>query len=229
MQKRQEESFCSVKSYVKLVIVLRCLICIHGLLSSQNDFSYFYPHLKPYYDRIALFDMPGHGKNTLSFTTKNIQKFYLEKYQILAKTYDEIDLLGYSLGGVIACYLQSVCKIRKMILLAPAYRYLNLKNYHFHTNSSNLRISKAFPKKNFFHLFRFQKIVYQLSNEFSVLYPETLILWGEDDYLVKPSSGEELYSMIRNKNRQYIVLKNHNHFNIVSSRMVLYHIQNFIE
>lgn len=209
---------------------MKCLLCIHGLLSSKNDYSYLASHLKEYYDFIAAYDMPGHGNNDTEFNTLNIKNFYLDKIDNLSKHYDEIDIIGYSLGGVIACYLQSVRKINNMILLAPAYRYLNLKNYHASKKSKNksYKISNVLPKKNFFHIFKFQKIVYDLSNEFSIIYPPTLILWGDEDYLVKEVSGMELYKKIRNKNRQFYILPNHNHFNIVYSNKVLYYIQNFL-
>lgn len=71
------------------------------------------------------------------------------------------------------------------------------------------------------HIFRFAKIISDLSDEFSVIYPETLILWGTEDYLVKEDSGRLLYQMIRNRNKRWIQLKNHNHFNILHSNTVI--------
>lgn len=209
---------------------MRCLLCIHGLLSSNRDFSFLTENLSQYYDYILNIDMPGHGDNSLSFNTKTIKEFYIRKYDELSTKYDSIDLLGYSLGGVIASYLQSVRKIDRLILLAPAYRYLNLKNYNFSKSSlKKTGIGEIFPKKNILYLFKFQKIVFDLSFDIKVITPKTLIIWGNEDYLVKESSGYDLYQKIINSDRRYIILSNHNHFNIVFSNIVLEIIIDFIE
>lgn len=209
---------------------MRCLICIHGLLSTKNDFSFLVPNLKTYYDEIYNFDMPGHGNNLLPFNTKTIKEFYINKYDELALKYDKIDLIGYSLGGVIASYIQGVRKIDKMVLLAPAYRYLNLKNYNLgKSNAKKTSIGEIFPKKNILYLFKFQKIVFDLSFDIKYLFPKTLIIWGNEDYLVKESSGMELYRKIINRDRRYIILSKHNHFNIVFSDTALDIIRNFLE
>lgn len=213
-----------------MVVIIRCLICIHGLLSSSNDFSFIIPNLCKYYDAVISYDMPGHGKNELKFNTSEIKRFYINIYDELAARYDEIDILGYSLGGVIACYLQSYRKVNKLILISPAYRYLNLKNYKIKDNNikKNENITSVFPKKNITYLFKFQKIVFDLSFDIKYIYPKTLILWGSEDYLVKESSGYELYNKVVNKDRRYIILNNHNHFNIVYSNDVLNIIKDFI-
>lgn len=82
-----------------MVVIIRCLICIHGLLSSSNDFSFIIPNLSKYYDAVISYDMPGHGENKLKFNTSEIKRFYINMYDELAARYDEIDILGYSLGG----------------------------------------------------------------------------------------------------------------------------------
>ncbi len=208
---------------------MRALICIHGLLSCKADFSFYNQTLYNYYDMIANYDLPGHGENQLKFNSNNIKKFIVAVYDSLVYKYETIDVIGYSMGGVIACYLQSVRPVNRLVLLAPAYRYLNLKNYHFRSNgSSNSAISQVLPKKNYLHIFRFAKIISDLSDEFKIIYPKTLIIWGKDDYLVKEESGYLLYQMVKNKNRQFIKLANHNHFNIVFSNVVLNIINSFL-
>ena len=81
------------------------------------------------YDWIETSDLPGHGMNQLKFNTQNVKNYILNIYDRMAVKCDEIDVIGYSMGGVIACYLQSVRYVRKLVLLSPAYRYLYLKNY----------------------------------------------------------------------------------------------------
>lgn len=200
---------------------------LHGLLSSKTAFDYYKSQLNPYYDYIACYDLPGHGENKMKFTTDNIKSFIVELYDKISKRYKEIDVLGYSMGGVIACYLQSVRRVEKLILLAPAYRYLNLSNFHF-TSHPNTRQNQILPKKNYLNVIRFTKIISDLSDEFKIIYPETLIIWGKDDFLVKEESGRLLYQMTKHRNKQFLILDNHNHFNIVLSNVVLNEIRHFI-
>lgn len=209
---------------------MKALICLHGLLSTKADFNKIQFRLKDHYDTIVCYDMPGHGGNPLSFSTSTIQKFLIDIYDSLRIKYDTIDLIGYSMGGVFACFLQSVRRIHRMVLLAPSYRYLNLKNYHFSFQKTKKQpsISSVLPKKNYLHPLRFVKIMSDLSDEFHVIYPETLILWGKDDYLVKETSGILLYHMIHNPNRRYIELDGHNHYNITNSPVVLDYIYHFL-
>lgn len=208
---------------------MKCLVCIHGLLSDKKDFSYLANALKPYYDAIELRDMPGHGDNKAPFKTEAIERFYLELLEHLAIKYDVIDLMGYSLGGVVACYLQQRRKIRKLILLAPAYRYLNLKNYPFLVPKEKRTKKETLPlKKQMAYLWRFQSVVRSLSHGFSMIGCETLILWGDEDYLVKESSGMLLYRLVKHPNRRYLILKGINHFNLLFSAHTLFEIQNFL-
>lgn len=46
--------------------------------------------------------------------------------ELLAQGYT-IDLLGFSMGGVIASYLASILPIRRLVLLAPAFEFLSLE------------------------------------------------------------------------------------------------------
>ncbi|HRF70975.1 MAG TPA: carboxylesterase, partial [Candidatus Pelethenecus sp.] len=87
---------------------MRGLICIHGLLSSKADFIRIEPSLRNLYDWIETSDLPGHGMNQLKFNTQNVKDYILNIYDRMAVKCDEIDVIGYSMGGVIACYLQSV-------------------------------------------------------------------------------------------------------------------------
>lgn len=221
-------SFLNFNTYAKIGEIMAALICFHGLLSSKNDFNFLKNHLYPYYQEIVSYDLPGHGENNLKFNSENIKHFVVDVYDSISLKYDEIDVIGYSMGGVIACYLQSVRKIRKMILLAPAYRYLNLKNYHFTKKARSTSVTSLLPKKNYFHIIKFTKIISDLSDEFKIIYPETLIIWGKDDFLVKEESGWLLYQMVRHPNRQFMILNGHNHFNICFSNIVLSIINDFI-
>ncbi|GGB55595.1 alpha/beta fold hydrolase [Virgibacillus dakarensis] len=71
--------------------------------------------------------LPGHGKK---LTLKDIShKRWIQAAentleQMLEK-YDEIYLIGFSMGGMIASYLAAKYNVTKLVLLAPAGKYLS--------------------------------------------------------------------------------------------------------
>ena len=199
---------------------------IHGLLSNKNIFNYYISELEQYYDVINSIDLPGHGNNKMDFSSENIKKFVLSSYDEMKKKCECIDVIGYSLGGVVSCYLQSKRKINKMVLLAPSYRYFNLKNFKIKKGNVNRGRLKG---KSFLNLVKFFKINSDLKGEVNKINVETIILWGKDDYLVKESSGLILYKMIEYKNKQFVKLDNHNHYNIVNSKEALDIIKVFVK
>ena len=142
--------------------------------------------------------------------------------------YDDIDVYGYSLGGVIACYLQSIRKINKLVLLAPAYKYLNFKKYNNSDYSEFFPIILNFPKKKFFHLIQFTKIIAQLSSEFHSINCPLLILIGTKDYMVKEESGYLLFDMGKSSKRLVFIDKA-SHFSIVKDEKTIATIKQFLE
>ena len=102
---------------------------IHGFLTDINDFGRLYEHLGMY-DKVVACKIPGHnGKlDFRKFTVENTLKAVLHCYDELAKDYDEIDVVGFSMGGALTTYLCTQRNVRKAVLVAPANRYLNLSS-----------------------------------------------------------------------------------------------------
>ena len=107
----------------------RALMTIHGFLTDINDFGRLYEHLGMY-DKVVACKIPGHnGKlDFRKFTVENTLKAVLHCYDDLAKNYDEIDVVGFSMGGALTSYLCTQRNVRKAVLVAPANRYLNLSS-----------------------------------------------------------------------------------------------------
>ncbi len=111
---------------------MEAVILIHGFLTNIDDFKNLVPYLESKYDKVCLCTIPGHTippKYKL-FNVNDTFKTILETYDNLTLEYDEIDCIGFSMGGALATYLQSVRNIRKLVLLAPANKYLNFSLLH---------------------------------------------------------------------------------------------------
>ncbi|MBE6137442.1 MAG: alpha/beta fold hydrolase [Erysipelotrichaceae bacterium] len=208
---------------------MTALLCLHGLLSDNRDFVYLKSELQDYYDFIHIPDLPGHGENILSFTTNNTLSYVLSEYDRLCKEYDKVDVLGYSMGGVLACFLTQYRNVNRLILLAPAFNYINFENYKF----SIIKKSKPYYKNNstikkFKYFLPFTSIVRATKNNICMINCPICILWGEDDYLVSRKSGFYLFNLCKNNIKSYATLKNHNHYNILISKEARDIIFNFL-
>ena len=111
---------------------MKCVLLIHGFLTNEHDFDNIIPNLKEKYDYVCLYIVPGHETppHYRDFKVKNTFKTLLDCYDKLAETYEVIDCIGFSMGGALATYLQSVRTIHRLVLLAPANKYINLQLFH---------------------------------------------------------------------------------------------------
>ncbi len=105
----------------------RALMTIHGFLTDIHDFGRLYEHL-PMYDKVVACKIPGHNDKLdfRKFTVANTLKAVLHCYDQLAQKYDEIDVVGFSMGGSLTTYLCTQRNVRKAVLIAPANKYINL-------------------------------------------------------------------------------------------------------
>lgn len=77
----------------------------------EKGFSVFVPRL------------PGHGTSQKDFDTTTAQDWLLsaqEACRQLLSSYDEVSIVGHSMGGLLACILASRFPVRSTVLLAPA-------------------------------------------------------------------------------------------------------------
>lgn len=106
----------------------KAVFLLHGFLSDQNDFQPLLSFLEQNYDHVERITYPGHGigENYLDFNWEKTIQQVEESFERLYLKYQIIDVIGYSMGGAIAVYLSKKYTFRKLILLAPANKYLNL-------------------------------------------------------------------------------------------------------
>jgi carboxylesterase len=98
------------------------LLMLHGFSSSPAVFRFMTPHLT-HYDAIHVPVLAGHGYSIEDFSHVSYQQ-WLKNARIICKTlcqnYEKVDVLGLSLGGLIACHLVKEFKLNHLFLLAPA-------------------------------------------------------------------------------------------------------------
>ena len=100
----------------------RALLMLHGFSSSAAVFRLMAPKLK-HYDHILMPTLAGHGKSIASFAKARATDWLGDAenaYKALNEQFESVDVLGLSLGGLIACHMVHKYQIRNLFLLAPA-------------------------------------------------------------------------------------------------------------
>lgn len=150
----------------------------------------------------------------------------------------EVVLVGFSMGGVIASYLAAKRRIKRLILLAPAFTYVTLNNV---TNTVTKKLKPATEEKvtvdgytplptNFYSTFC--EIVDTHKEDIRDIICPILLFHGMEDEMIPYSSSRRIVKKIKNKNPRLVLINDADHHlldNEVSSKIVLTLSKDFIE
>ncbi len=100
----------------------RALLLLHGFSSSPAVYRHLLPAL-PSYDAILCPILPGHSESIAAFTAVKAADWLSTAElacETLMKDYPKVDVMGLSLGGLLACHLNQRFALHHLYLLAPA-------------------------------------------------------------------------------------------------------------
>lgn len=108
-----------------------CLI-IHGYTGGPHELDPLVRYLKEQTNwNIVVPTLPGHGKK-LKLDDACHEK-WLETAEMylddLKKKHQTVYVIGFSMGGMIAAYLAAKYEVNKLVLLAPAGKFISLKQW----------------------------------------------------------------------------------------------------
>lgn len=189
----------------------RALLLIHGFASSPAVYREMIHQLTDY-DALFCPLLPGHGRSFDDFSETKATDWltFIEKtFDDIAQHYEKIDVLGLSLGGLLACHLAKNRSINQLFLLAPALaltqasyiptwmlqllRYFGLRYITnrggslLNTNYSELTFRKL-PLTCIYEIFRLVKTF-----EFTPFSSKTLVFLGKYDKVIR---NQEVQAMI---------------------------------
>ncbi len=171
------------------------------------------------------FTLPGHGfKDKNLATYKEWIKSTDEKIETLINYgYNDIYVVGHSMGGILATYVASKYKqVKKVVLAAPAFKYIAEKeNFSLKKTTSIINdygfdeVANRFLKLPISALNEFVQFVKQYQNLPPKINIPILILQGTKDDIVPISSAEYVYDNVKTTNRNlvYLIDSNHDIFN----------------
>lgn len=135
-----------------------------------------------------------------------------------------VDVIGYSMGGVIASYLSSKHKINRLVLLAPAFNYFHIENItniilksskKILTSSSDNSGSKL--PASFYE--SFSSLVKNLKYSINSVNIPTLIIHGDEDEVIPLRSSLYAIDKIPHDNKRLIIL-NKGHHRLIQDKNV---------
>ena len=101
----------------------RALLLLHGFSSSPAVFRCMRERLLTMYDAVYCPALPGHAESIQAFSTIQASDWVASaehECERLIRDYEEVDVLGLSLGGLLACHLSTRFPLHHLYLLAPA-------------------------------------------------------------------------------------------------------------
>ena len=127
----------------------------------------------------------------------------------------DIYLIGFSMGGVIASYLATVCSVKKLILLAPAFSYMNMDmitgviSKSASSLWSNEKKEEIQLPRSFYSAF--MELVKNLKKYISFVDCPVFIIHGDQDEVISVKSSLWAYDKIPHKQKKMIMLHEGHH------------------
>ena len=127
----------------------------------------------------------------------------------------DIYLVGFSMGGVIASYLAAVVPVKKLVLLAPAFNYMNMDmitdtiaksamSLWTNDKKEEIQIPRTFYPA-------FTDLVKNLKKYISKVQCPVLILHGDEDEVISLKSSLYAYDKIPHEQKRLIILHKGHH------------------
>ncbi|RIW32737.1 alpha/beta fold hydrolase [Bacillus salacetis] len=189
-----------------------CLL-IHGFTGGPYEVDPLARYLRQHTDwKIVVPTLPGHGE-TLDLKGKKADEWVKhaeEELKALLEECEEVYVIGFSMGGLIASYLSVEYPVGKLVLLSAAAYYVNPKQLlvdirevfrdvfkgELANNELYLRYKKKIKDTPISATYQFRKVVMMAKPLLKDIKIPVFIAQGKKDGIVPPKSADFLYEEI---------------------------------
>ncbi len=204
----------------------KAVLIIHGFAGGTYDEEELanYLELNRNFD-VYQFTLPGHEKNLGKVKYQEwIDASENQVKWLINNGYGSIYLIGHSMGGVIASYIATKYKeVKKLVLAAPAFQYLNVIKENINISGSLKmapKVVKTYGTEEV--LSRISKLNPRVIKEFMELIKKyydcvadvtcpILIIQGKNDNLVPITSSRYVYDSVKSKMKKLIFVNDVTH------------------
>ena len=191
---------------------------IHGFVGGIYDYGSLPNELEliKKFD-VFTFTLPGHEKLIVKDVkyTDWIKEAENQIEILINHNYKDIYVIGHSMGGVIASHLASKYKeVKKLVLVAPAFRYfyfkdgkVNIKGFNetiknmpeMFKNMGTEKVLERITKTPIPTMLEFTKLVSNYENDIKNISCPVLTIHGLEDKVVPQESTDLVYNTLNSK------------------------------
>lgn len=211
------------------------IVCMHGFGVRQKDeFTNLINYFSDYEISIPyLFNLLDESDTDWTQWASRAEKVIDD----LATQGRRIILVGFSMGGVLATYFSTKPNIEKLILIAPAFEFINLPNAasvlsSFLEKKVESTIPSKYPEMPSSFTLTFTNLVTNCRNSISDINIPTLIFHGTDDDVIMSSSSRKYFKKINIEDKALCLLEGSHHRILddeINGRIALENMRLFIE
>lgn len=198
----------------------RAVLFIHGFTGSTNEVQPLVDYLEERQKEwiYATPTLTGHGEqlNLKGIQASHWMRDVENAYRELEKQADEIIVIGFSMGGVLALYLALRYKVEKIVLLSTAIKYIDVKKLFelskkviknrkkLKETEKNLIKSNLYRAKHmsFPTVKNFTSVVHQVAPYLSKIQQPVLIVQGMQDGLVPSETATYIFENIASVDKE---------------------------
>lgn len=194
------------------------VLCIHGFSGGPYEVEPFTTYLRAQTNWLIVEPtLSGHGEELQmsGFTAKHWLMDAELAFRSLAKKVDEVIVVGFSMGGIIALYLAKRYKVKKLVLLSAAAKYVSPKQLvndfkvlateAYHRNLTNnelfLRYHHKFNNVPLASTIEFMKLVRMVEPYYQHIQIPVYIVQGKLDGIVPYHTAQFLFDKLASKDK----------------------------
>lgn len=208
----------------------KAILFVHGFVGGVYDYNNYPNELETYRDfDVYTFTLPGHDKTVVKGVHHDEWiKASEEQIEFLINHgYKKIYVIGHSMGGVIAAHLASKYQeVKKLVLVAPAFRYLDFKDGKVNLKGINDSfkdiptmfknmgtevVLERFQKTPIPTLIEFTKLVSACEHDIENVTCPTLTIRGLSDKVVPMEAADLVYNGLKSKINILVNIKDVTH------------------
>ena len=210
------------------------ILIIHGLGEGIEDNENFFNYIQKTHEfDVYMFTLQGSNRKN---KTKKGYHDWLdiaeENIKSLEKEYDDIYIVGHSMGAVISCFLASLHNVKKLVLVAPAFGVFNFKQNIIDIKNKIRHNEEETPDSKVFYDIVFSRILsvplrsyknfilftHKYKNCVRYVKCDSLIIYGLNDEIVPKRVVDGAYELLASNNKVYIEYEKVGHVVFQSKR-----------
>ncbi len=215
------------------MITIKAIFIIPGFLGSINEVSSLRDFLirKGFFVYVCLINGHGNGLNMGNFEAWINQAN--QDFNRFLNRYDDVVLIGFSLGGVLAsiCF-RSDYRIKRVVLISPAflhvyfhnikYGFKALNEFRLNIKNGSKPMSTLKNKRIMYGISELKKLSkYAITNDvLSNIDKPTLLIQGLNDGLVKKENIDYVYNNLKCSKRLITTNGSHNLNNLLTEEIL---------